>query len=529
MTGPGAAPSGGTGRVWLRRAGRTATGAMVLGLVAVVVLIGQRLPVADARAVPDPQVSVPPSATTLVCPGSVQLPGVTGSTDSQFDPVPVAPVSRVDAVTIAPDAGAAAVRGLDGAAPVEVPAGGGSVGAAGLGPAVVVRAEAGRSAPTAVAAASTTVVSAGDLRGLSGASCQAATASSWLVGGATSTGATTRLVLVNPGSTPAQVTWQVWGSTGPVDLTSTQQLVAPGGQAVVNLDAVAADQRAVVVHVAATGALVWAHLQDDRLDGFTPAGSDLVVAGTAPALRQVVPGLLVDAAAVGDPAQGVLRLLAPGRDTTARITVLGGDGPVDVPGADTVALVAGQVADVPLGGLPAGRYTVVVDADQPVLAGASFGRVGSAGELDTVPRVDRASAAATPGGAGLIAVPDQVDATLVVGAVASGDDPAADVTGHGTVSLIGSSGAVLSTHDLAVDAGTTGQWTLTELLDGVKRSAVAGLRVESTDAKTATLSWALVVERVQADGTLVSVLDPTAEPEVQERTAVRADPALGIG
>ncbi len=518
---------------------RAGTAAAVVVALAVVVAVGSRQAPAGA-ARPVPQVTVPPAATMLTCPGPLELPAeVGGGGDDAFSPVPVAPVTRLTAVA-SDTTREAEVLGLDGLAATGLVPGGTTT--LDLAAPQVVRATpvtgTTSDATTWLAAATTMVtVTAGDLRGLAGASCQPATADPWLVGGATDDGSTAHLVLVNPGTTPARVTWTAWGAAGPVDLTSDQVLVAPKSVEVVNLGGAAGVQPALVTHVVASGGQVWAHVQDSAIDGYTAAGTDLVVAGGAPATRQTVPGLLVDGSDLGGPGGLTLRLLAPGgTDTTVHLALFGASGPVGLPGADTVTLTAGTVLDVPLDGLPADRYTAVVDADVPVVAAAAFTRVGLPGELDPVPRVERAWAASTPGGTGTVALPPDLTATLVVGAVGdgaaaqgpSGDGAAAQgPSGDGAVEVVGASGQVLASHRLSVDAGTTGAWTLADLVPDVPRSEVAALRVVPDSG--ASLVWAVVVETVQDDGSLVSVLLPTPSSGGPVVVAVRDDAALGQG
>lgn len=510
-----------------RRAG---TAVAVMVALGVVVVVGSRQTSAGA-ARPAPMVTVPPAATVLTCPGALELPAeVGGGGDTAFSPVPVAPVTLLTAVA-SDTTDTAEVLGLDGTVASGLAPGG--TATLDVAAPEVVRATPGTdttSDDTSWLAAATTMatVTAGDLRGLAGASCQPAAADQWLVGGATDGGTTAHLVLVNPGTTPARVTWTAWGAAGPVDLTSDQVLVAPQSAEVVNLGGAAGMQQALVVHVVASGGQVWAHVQDSAIDGYTAAGTDLVVAGTPPGTRQTVPGLLVDGSDLGGPGGPTLRLLAPGdTDTAARIALFGAGGPVDLPGADVVTLTAGTVLDVPLNGLPTDRYTVVVEADAPVVASATVSRVGVPGELDPVPRIERALAASTVGGTGTVALPADLTATLVVGAVGEVGAAAEGQPGHGTVEVIGTAGQVLASHSLSVDVGTTGAWTLSELVPDVPLSDVAAVRV--VPDRAATLVWAVVVETVQDDGTLVSVLLPTPSSGGPVVVAVRDDPTLGQG
>lgn len=508
-------------RRWPGRLARAVTGVGVLVLAGAVVVGGQRVgAAASLPAAAGTAVQVPPAATSLVCPAGLELPLDAGTGDGQFDPVPVAPETSVSAVTVDSSAGALTATGLGtGAQLGGVAAGGGALSLKDPGTDVLLHAEPGSSAATWVSGSTVTRVGDGDLRGLAGASCAAGSADTWLVGGSTRLGATARLVVVNPSATAAQVTMAAWGAAGPLDLAADQLLVAPGARQVVVLGGEAAEQDSVVLRVRSAGAQVVAWVQDDLLDGFTPAGADLVVGGQAPATRQSVPGLLVD----GESDAPVLRLLAPDEVGTASLTLLGGDGPVEVPGTQEVALPAGEVVDVSLDGLPAGRYTVVVDADVPVVAAAQLFRTGQPGELDDESRVDRAWLAATPGGSGVVAVPAKAESTIVVGAV--GQEAQDDGSARATVRLIGGDGSVLAEHALSVDVGTTGAWELSDLPGGADAAAVQ--LVPEGDGPS--LSWALVAQHEQADGVLVTALDPVPPPEAPSTLTARADPRLGLG
>ncbi len=487
---------------------------------------------------PATRVPVPPAATTLVCPGPLILPDDTGRGDSAFDPTPVDPISSVTAVTADPS-GAGTVSPLDRSTTwAELKAGGDAVAVPNVGSASIVRAEP-TDVPARVAAVASGLVTAGDLRGLAAASCQQPVADAWLLGGATDLSSAAQLVLDNPGTTPAEVAVEVWGPNGTVDLTGERYLVAPGAQRVIVLGGIAAEQRRLGVHVVATGGRIGVHIQTSILDGFTPAGTDLVVPGAAPSTRQVVPGISVVASDVDDPAAPALRLLAPGNAaTTATVTLLGPDGVVELPGADSVSLAAGEVTDVPLGGLPAGAYTAVVDADQPVVASSVMSRPGSASDLDDTPSVERAWAASTaPGVGGAVAVPADTQGTLVLAAVASGTDAEQGGSARGTLRVLGAGGVVLVERTVEIPAGTTSAWTLDQLAAGTgeltavdkpaAHAGVVGVDVSTDGGAKVALSWAMVAEVPRSDGTLFSILDPVPVSRTAPDVAVREDPRLG--
>jgi hypothetical protein len=511
-------------RRWVGRALRVATALVVVAATGAVVLAGTRLEPVASPTVTAAAIGVPPAPATAVCPGPLIAPEATGT--GSFGSTPVAPVTGVAVLAVPPDGGAltGAVRALDGTAtPATLPAGGGAATLTGTtaptGP-LVARADSAGASRARLAATFSAVVATGDLRGLAAATCQAPTADAWLVGGSTAVGSTADLVLINPGSTTAEVALQVWGP-------AARQLVPPHAQRVVGLGGLAPDQRTLAVHLTATGGQVAAYLQDSALRGYTPAGVELVVPGAAPATRQVVPGVAVEASAGDSPDQPVLRLLVPGAAaTTATVTLLGANGPVDLPGTTNVPLPAGQVTDVPLGGLPAGAYTVVVDAAAPVAAALVLSRTGKAGDLDPTPRVERAWAAATVPGGGLAAPAPGTDTTLVVGAVATGDQASATGSLTGTLRLLGRDGVVLDERTVSIDAASTGSWPLSTLV--ADPTQVTGVELLAGDA-TLAASWALVAEHTQDDGILASVLLPAPVAVGPAQVVVRDDPSLGLG
>ncbi|WP_199423560.1 DUF5719 family protein [Actinotalea solisilvae] len=520
-----------------RTAVRTLTGAGVLLVAGAVAAAPALWPVAspaEPDAVALTAVDVPPAPTTLVCPGPLRLPtepepGGDVLYDPQFDPSPEASASVLTAVSVPPEPGGDAAAGelrplVAGttalpATPLD-PAPDGAVASVVPDTALVVATQAARDRPAWSAGAVGVTTTTGDLRGLAAASCRAPSAETWLVGGSTALGSSARLVLQNPGSTPASVRLELWGPGGAVELAgSPEYLVPAGSERVVLLEGVAAEQARVVVRLTASGGLVTGYLQDSQLRGLVPAGVDLVVAGTGPAERQVVPGVSVTTTAIDGADTAALRLLAPGDEGgTASISLLGPGGAVALPGADEVELRAGEVLDVPLAGLAEGAWTAVVTSDVPVVAGALVTRgqgVGlpDAGTLARAP-LDRAWAPALlPGTSGALALP-LGDGALTLGAVTQ-----AGVSGpaRATLDVLGASGDVLATHGLTLTSGATASVPLADLLpdDAAAGARAAALVLRTDDPRVV---WAAVLERADPAGGMIAVLSPvaprTAQPEV---------------
>lgn len=533
------------------RAARILSGALVLALTGGVVAFAVAAPADEPDPLPAATVDVAPTASTLVCPGPLQLPDDTLSGDSAFDRVPVAPAEKVTGFDTAAS-GAASLTVL-GADPVVLEDGAGTVSSPDA--ATVLRAEPTGDEPARVAGATSSVVTDGDLRGLAAASCARPAADVWLVGGSTEIESTADLVVVNPGATPADVTVEAWGPSGAVDLANGGTfLVAPGAQRALSLPGVAAEQRRIAVRVTAAGGQVAAYLQDSLLDGFTPRGTDLVTAGTGPATTQVVPGISVVATEVDAADAGALRLLVPGEEgATASVRLLGPEGDVALPGAQDLDLPAGEVTDVSLGGLAAGSYTAVVEATEPVVAGAMIAREAKAGELDEGPRLERAWVAASTPGSGLVAVPagatgtltltalpvDGADAEPAPAATASASpspeptegqrpDPEADATPQAptvtvTLRAYGVTG-VVGEEEVDVPVGSTLAYRTRDLGKGV-----VGVEVLAPEDPSVDLAWSLLAAVSRPDGPLISALSPVTDAAAVTTAQVREGTRVGLG
>lgn len=274
----------------------------------------------------------------------------------------------------------------------------------------------------------------GELVGLAAAECSEASGDTWLVGGATTVGRTTLVTISNPSTVAATVDVSIWGSAGKVAAPGAEGIiVAAGAQRIISLAGFAPGLADPVIRVQSRGGQVVANLQQTTVRTLEPGGVD-IVGGTAPPARTVtIPGVVVgDVEAVS--ALGVepgfedlptlLRLFVPGEgDPTAVVTITrDGTGaasadepeatpaptPLTAPGdpvtesapdgrdvrsSDEVSfeleLTSGEVTDVPLLGLVEGgstlvegSYTVTVESDAPLVAGARASTITADGATD---------------------------------------------------------------------------------------------------------------------------------------------------
>ena len=284
----------------------------------------------------------------------------------------------------------------------------------------------------------TTLTKSGDLRGLTAAPCTQPSAMSWIVGGSIAAGSSAELRLVNPGVTPATAKVTLYGSIGRLSLPSNGEITVPaGGSSSLALETKGSQDPRIAVSVEADGGSVVPTLVTESLDGETPAGTDVLTPGAAPATDLVIPGVeIIEPAAQGEVPDAktgadssdtpAVRIVNPGADpATVSVTMLGKDGARPLSGAQSVTIDAGSVFDIQLAGVPAGTYGVQVTSSAPV--GAAARLVRSGGEYPARSKAlvhDQAWAqAALPGAtdSGLLAVPRAASLSSAVTVANSGE------------------------------------------------------------------------------------------------------------
>jgi len=357
----------------------------------------------------------------------------------------------------------------------------------------------------------------GDARGLRVAACPSTAVSSWVVLGGTGVGERPRLLLANPGETGATVDVELGGPDGPVLTPSgTGILLGPGERAEVALDALAPDLPAVLARVTARSGSVAVTGLDSGLAGLVPQGGDAVPAQVDPAEALVLPSVVVPAGggdahlvvgSVGD-APAVVQLQA--------VPAAGTGGPADAPSFPLLVTPAGGVVQADLSVLPAGTYSLRLQADAPVVAAASWTvqRDGDPLEGSTGVPSDRARVQAVPAAqawtgaveiplTALQDVPGALEGTVLT-VVGAGADTAA-----ARLQLLDEGGAELSSAGVEVPAaGVPLDVALTDVLAGVDPAAVDSLVVQGA----AGVHLALRVTLADVDGPLVAATTVPGAP-----------------
>jgi hypothetical protein len=425
----------------LRVVGAAVGVVLTLGIVAGLALTDRWWPAPGAAAAPALEVGVAAIRTDLVCPGPPRLPTQEGDVafDEQFDPAPAGSTTSVTGFAVgraeedAPAGGYTA--SLDGAArptalaPRDAPIS--SLSVTDVDGPGLLHAEPGAGAAALLAGATLTRTDTGDLRGLAGARCQEPSSAAWLVAGSTEVGASTRLVLANPGDTPATVSLQAWGEVGPVDLGQAASVLVPArAERSVLVEAFAPDQPRLALRTTVDGGQVAAFVQDSALNGFVPVGVDLTGPAAEPATRVLVPGVVLTETDIDATEASLLRVVNPGDEPAdVRLHLLDAEGETTIPGAESRVVEPGTVADISLAGVPAGSYTAELVSEQPVTAAVMLSRVGGPSADDPDQRVvDRAWVpAARPMTTALVPVPAGKGAPAAVVVVSNPGSQALDI------------------------------------------------------------------------------------------------------
>ena len=379
----------------------------------------------------------------------------------------------------------------------------------------------------------TTLTKNGDLRGLTAAPCTQPSAMSWIVGGSIAAGSSAELRLVNPGVTPATAKVTLYGSIGRLSLPSNGEITVPaGGSSSLALETKGSQDPRIAVSVEADGGSVVPILVTESLDGETPAGTDVITPGAAPATDLVIPGVeIVEPAAQGEVADAktgadssdtpAVRIINPGAvPATVSVTMLGKDGARPLSGAQSVTIDAGSVFDIQLAGVPAGTYGVQVTSNTPV--GAAVRMVRSGGEYPARSKAlvhDQAWAqAALPGAAdsGLLAVPRATSLSSAVTVANSGETTSVTLS-----SLDGS-----WKQDVKVAKGSSSVVEVPAKVSAVRLNAAGRKGSSGTSHAPSGLAAATIVT-AQAGGdlagTLISTVPAQPDATVQAQRRILLD------
>ncbi len=333
-------------------------------------------------------------------------------------------------------------------------------------------------APQLVAATEMTTRNSDDIRGVLAAECGDPLNDAWLVGGDTSLGRETVLVITNGSDVDATIDVEIWGTDGAIEAPGSKGLVVPAlSQRVLSVAGFAPGELSPVVHVTSNGAPVWSVLQTSVVRGLIAGGLDRVTASNTAATSAYFPVIRVASEDVIGPLRSdpdfadmetVLRAMIPG-DTGAtlsmRLTHLGIGEVIDT----TVEAVPGRVIEITVDEIPAGNYSVSVMSEVPFVAGM---RVASYDAKSK--HADHAWASAAQPFTGAVAVVAPTAGQLVV-YNPTGDTVSVTVQGPAgdiTTEIAPSASATVDTAVGVWVVTSTGQVTVAHLITAPKGIAI---------------------------------------------------------
>jgi hypothetical protein len=217
------------------------------------------------------------------------------------------------------------------------------------------------------------------LNGLLGASCQAPSTEQLLLGGDTSTGRETLLLLSNPSSVPATVNLEVFAEGGQVQASGLSGIaVSANSTNVVPLSSIIPETRSFAVKVSSRGAAIGAWLQQRTVRGLLYAGADFVSPVTEQAVSLSIPGVLIrgskDSAeliAINDDyadTKPALRIFNPGDGQVTFTAQIFGASAKTFGTVIRETVAAHSTKDFDINGLADGDYVAFIKADKNIAA-----------------------------------------------------------------------------------------------------------------------------------------------------------------
>lgn len=268
----------------------------------------------------------------------------------------------------------------------------GAVGpASGYSEALTVHAQPLGGVQSMVSAVRTYQAGDGDLAGLAVSGCTEPAAESWLTGAVTTPGSTAVLNLVNPSASVAEVRVDLRGADGMIQAPNLSAVaIAPGESKSIILAGYAPNEKSLSAKVTSAGGRISATIQQSTLRGLVPGGVDYLGAAEGANSTQVIPGVALqdpkraeELAKPGANADAIPELVlaaTSAEGATVQVRAFGTNGEVAIPGGGEVVVASNATDRLPLTGLPAGNYTIAVEADSAVSASVKMVRGTKADE-----------------------------------------------------------------------------------------------------------------------------------------------------
>lgn len=273
------------------------------------------------------------------------------------------------------------------------------------------------------------------LHGLAATNCQLPANDIWLLGGDTTTGRESLLVMRNTSAVDATVSLEIFSEGGRVNAPGLSGIsVVAGKTTVIPLAGIVPKTRSFMTHVQSSGGSVAAWIQQRTVRGLSAAGVDYVAPSPAFSKELVLPGLFIRGSAeiaklIAKDANyqdlvPVLRVFVPGTNAATVTAQVAGSNASTFGTVVRQVVNAGTVMDIEIPGLRDGDYVAVVSADVEVQASIRFSRVSAT----TKPDFTWLNAAEKFSGARNISIPTEGISKLSIYEVATGSYKVLPVT-----------------------------------------------------------------------------------------------------
>ncbi|MFN8125771.1 MAG: DUF5719 family protein [Candidatus Nanopelagicales bacterium] len=207
----------------------------------------------------------------------------------------------------------------------------------------------------------------GEGKGLASTPCVAPGAESWFVGGGAAQGQRSVLTLTNPTASDSLVDVAAYGKGGQLELAGDDGISVPAGDTVrVGIDTLAHGTDQVALRVRTRVGLISAAVVDDRMEGLTPMGTDVIGDAGSPEKTVVLAGMPAGAGG------RELQILAPTDSGKVRVRALTENGPLPLLAGEPIDLRAGHLTVIDLTKELGGRAAAIeITGDTRVVAAAS--------------------------------------------------------------------------------------------------------------------------------------------------------------
>jgi len=228
-----------------------------------------------------------------------------------------------------------------------------------------------------------------NIAGLAGAQCQKPSHDIWLIGGDTTVGRESLLVLTNASSVDSTLDIEVYNEAGKAEGPGLNGFAVSANKTeLLQLSSVVPKSKSFVLHVSSRGGAIAAWVQQKVVRGLSATGVDYLSPDSGFATSQFLPGLLIrgtkSAAKLAKQNADFadltpsLRVFVPGEKMATVTAQILGSNAKSFGTVIQQTVGGGRVVDIPITGLADGDYVAVLNSTEPIAASINFSRTDAA-------------------------------------------------------------------------------------------------------------------------------------------------------